>query len=153
MRKRLYLIVFVLVVVASLVFSGRRTNPPIENEVEWASSEAMDTFYRSCADCHSHETKWPWYSYLAPISWRVIEHVDKGRAHFNISTPDMGDADEAAETVQYGTMPLPDYLWLHPDARLSKQDRSRFIADLIATFGGEPDDDGHDEHDHDKHHH
>lgn len=135
-KKLIYLLIVVLLVAASLVFSGRRTNPPVDNTVEWSSSEARETFFQSCADCHSHETEWPWYSHVAPVSWRIIGHVNEGREHFNISSQDMGHADEAAEMVKEGEMPLNDYLWLHSEARMSEEERAQFASHLQATFNG-----------------
>jgi len=147
MKKILYITIPLALLLTSYLVSGRRTNPPIENDVVWASPEAKQTFQRACADCHSHETRWPWYSRFAPISWRVIDHVEEGREHFNISTRVMGDSDEAAESVAEGEMPLKDYLWLHPEAKLSPAEQDRFATELLATFGGKME--GHkDKHEH-----
>ncbi len=71
------------------------------------------------------------------MSWRVIGHVTKGRERFNISAREMGDTDEAAGMVESGEMPLPNYLWLHPEARLSPDERTQFALGLEATFGDE----------------
>lgn len=137
MKKRVYVIVPAVLVAASLVFAGKRTNPPVERQIEWSSPDIKQIFYRSCADCHSHETAWPWYAHVAPISWQVIKHVNEGRAEFNISTPDMGESNEAAESVQEREMPPRNYVWLHPEAQLSVADMSLFIAGLQATFSSE----------------
>ena len=136
-KGRMVLIAFILLIAASYVFSGKRTNPPVEHEVAWDSPETKAVFQRACADCHSHETTWPWYSKFAPVSWRVIEHVEEGREHFNISMSDMGDADEAAEVVEEGEMPLDDYVKRHPEAQLTPKEKIAFIAGLVATFGEE----------------
>ena len=61
-----------------------RTNPPIEADLA-APAEIKDILRRACYDCHSHETKWPWYSRVAPLSWWVAAHVEKGRADLNFS--------------------------------------------------------------------
>ena len=85
---------------------------------------------RACYDCHSHETHWPWYSRIAPISWWVVEHVDHGRGDLNFSEWPNFDFEaqqieflDIAEQVENGEMPLPNYLILHRDARLSDEDR------------------------------
>ncbi len=141
MKKKLIVIIPLALLVISYLASGRRTNPPVEHEVAWASEDARLMFQRACADCHSHETKWPWYTHFAPISWNVISHVNEGREHFNISVQDMGDADEAAEELEEGEMPLKSYVWLHPEAKLTPAEQQRFVAELLATFGGEEEDD------------
>jgi hypothetical protein len=80
---------------------------------------------QACYDCHSHDTRWPWYSRVAPASWLVVYDVDTGRGHMNFST--WGEyhrferadlLDKACDLATEGTMPLRRYTWLHPNARL-----------------------------------
>lgn len=80
----------------------------------------------SCYDCHSDETRWPWYTYVAPISWWLMSHVHEGRENMNFSH--WGDltankqADmlgDIANQIATGDMPLPAYLIVHHDARLT----------------------------------
>ena len=137
-HKLLIIVILVLFVpVAMALASGERTNPPIEREVKWDSPLTQELFYQACADCHSHETKWPWYTKFAPSSWLAINHVNEGREAFNISTLDMGEADEVAETIIEGEMPPKDYQLLHPEARLSPPEKEAFASGLQKTFGGE----------------
>jgi len=103
-----------------------RTNPPVEGEIS-APDPVMEVLQGSCYDCHSNETTWPWYSRLAPISWRIAEHVEHGREHINFSTwqgmsaEDREDAmEEIWEEVEKGGMPLSDYLRMHPEAVLTE---------------------------------
>jgi hypothetical protein len=146
-------IVAVLYVIAFL-FTGKHTNPPVSNTVSWDSPETEATFYRACADCHSNETKWPWYSNFPPVSWAIILHVNEGREHFNISVPKMGHADEAAEEVEFDNMPMGQYRIMHPEALLNDAERTIFVDGLKATFGAsksenhDDDDDGDDERHH-----
>ena len=116
---------------------SERSNPPIENQVQWDSPQTQEIFYRACADCHSHETKYPWYSYLAPASFLVAQNIEEGRLAFNISFEDMGEAEEAGEEVLEGKMPPNDYLLLHPEAKLSDSQKQKFAKGLIQTFGGD----------------
>jgi len=137
---RIVIIIAVAAVVIQLVPYGRaHANPPVTATPAWDSTQTEAYFSRACADCHSNETKWPWYSNIAPASWLVQNHVDEGRARFNASEPqgNSDGAEEAAEIVRKGEMPLPDYLLLHPEARLSATEREQFIQGLTTTFGGE----------------
>ena len=96
-------------------------------------------FFRACADCHSNQTVWPWYSTIASVSWLATRDVVEGRAIFNVSEwgrPE-NEGGEAAETVQRNQMPPQFYLPLHPAANLTTAERQQFINGLIATFGGE----------------
>lgn len=133
--------VLMLILLLQLVPYGRNhTNPAVIAEPNWNSPQTRAYFYRACADCHSNETAWPWYSNIAPLSWVIQSHVDEGRTKFNVSQWGMGkktEGREAAKLVQEGEMPLPIYLFLHPEARLSAQEKQEFIQGLIATFGGE----------------
>jgi mono/diheme cytochrome c family protein len=102
-----------------------RTNPAVEQEVD-APPEVRTVLERSCYDCHSHATRWPWYAWVAPVSWLVAHDVDEGREHLNFSTWNRYDAEERgenleeiAEMVEEGEMPPWFYLPLHPEARLS----------------------------------
>jgi hypothetical protein len=90
---------------------------------------------RSCRDCHSHDTRWPFYSYIAPISWELAGHVTAARQELNFSTWGRYDADAAQDLltaicrqVRAGEMPLPSYTRLHPSARLTADEISRLCA-------------------------
>jgi mono/diheme cytochrome c family protein len=129
----------VLLLLIQLYPYGRdHSNPPVQASVAWDSPQTAELFKSACADCHSHETVWPWYSHVAPVSWLVQHDVEEGREHFNISLPagQQGDADEAAEEVKEGEMPPKVYLPTHPEARLSPEDQARLVAGLEATFRG-----------------
>lgn len=112
-----------------------RTNPPVVREPAWDSPTTRAYAERACFDCHSNETKWPWYSYVAPVSWQVADHVHEGRKEFNISDWPSGEGDEAAEKVQEGSMPMWQYVLMHPEANLTAAEKKEFIAGLQATFG------------------
>lgn len=107
-----------------------RSNPPIEQEVP-ASPEARAVLKRACYDCHSNEVRWPWYARVAPVSWLVARDVREGREDVNYSTwnrlsasDQREELEESWETVAEGEMPLWFYLPMHPEARLSDEDRA-----------------------------
>ena len=136
------IVIGVLVLGAAIQFVpyGREhSNPPVTLEPDWDSANTRELFFRACRDCHSNETVWPWYSYVAPVSWLVSSDVNEGREHLNVSDWGRTDqhGDEAAEMVREGDMPLWFYLPLHARARLSPAERKRFIAGLERTFGSD----------------
>lgn len=143
--------VFLIGVLAiQLVPYGRdHTNPPVTGEPAWDSAATREVAVKACFDCHSNETEWPWYSNIAPFSWRLQRHVDDGRSKLNFSEWGTGEqeSDEIVESVTEGEMPPWDYLILHPEARLSDADERMFVDGLTQTFGaGESDeDDGEDD--------
>jgi hypothetical protein len=129
------------VVLMQIVPYGRNhTNPPAGNAVKWDSPPTEALARRACYDCHSNETKWPFYASVAPVSWRVQHHVDEGREKLNFSDFRPGDkgvrkaAGEAAETLQEGEMPPFDYLLAHAEARLSTEEKQTLIQGLRKTF-------------------
>ena len=131
----------ILGIVSQIVPYGHaHQNPPVTSEPAWDSPETRTLFFRTCRDCHSNETVWPWYSNVAPVSWLVTSDVNEGREHLNVSEWDRTEehhGDEAAEMVEKDEMPLWFYLPLHPEARLSPADKKRLIQGLERTFGSE----------------
>ncbi len=111
-----------------------RTNPPTDPSrtlaaVRHLPPDVQDVLERGCRDCHSNDTRWPWYSNVAPISWLVIDDVNHGRRHFNYSDWAQQDQDHIPEVLKNiceltrkQEMPLPIYLWLHSDARPNDRD-------------------------------
>lgn len=134
--SKILLGILVLFILIQFYPYGRdHENPPVTNQIVWDSPQTKETFYNACTDCHSNETKWPWYSNVAPVSWLVQSDVEEGREHFNISDPNkLRHADDAAEMVEKGAMPLGIYVPLHPEAKLSEEQTAKFINGLKATF-------------------
>ena len=119
------------IVVAALIqfVPVRRDNPPVVAEVE-APREVKAILERSCYDCHSNRTRWPWYSRVAPVSWLVAYDVREGRDELNFSdwpAYDLEKQDDLlkhiTKQVERGKMPLPIYLTMHAGARLTVADR------------------------------
>ena len=119
------------VIFAALQFiRPARTNPPVdESRTIQAHArvppEVASILNRSCNDCHSNETRWPWYSNVAPASWFVINHVNVGRREMNFSDWAQYDREDQqnflkkiCREVKDGAMPLPSYLRLHGEAKL-----------------------------------
>ena len=134
MRRPRSIAVAVVAVLVVIQFKPvTRDNPPVRNEIS-ASPEIMAIVTRACYDCHSNETEWPWYSHVAPISWFVAGHVAEGREHLNFSEWPAFDMDEQEhlfeemeKEVEDKEMPLKSYLILHPDARLTPDDRQTLL--------------------------
>jgi hypothetical protein len=111
-----------------------RTNPPADAEIV-AEPEVQALLRRACYDCHSHATVWPWYAWVAPVSWLVAHDVDHARRELDFSRFESYDAakqrkklGELAEEVDEREMPLWYYLLVHPEARLSDAERERLVS-------------------------
>ncbi len=127
------LCVAALFIVAQFV-QPDRANPPADasagfEAVAKPSPQASAVLRRACYDCHSHNTVWPWYSRISPVSWLVADDVKRGRAHLNFSqwnllSPEMSRTriKEACQEVTKKNMPLWNYTIMHPEARLTDGD-------------------------------
>ena len=133
--------VLVFAVLQVLPF-GRIEERPVTADAPWPSQEARRIAVNACYDCHSNEPTLEWFDRIAPGSWIVAGHVREGRDELNFSEwdRDAGEADDAAETVVEGEMPLPEYRALHPEARLSDDER-RVLVDALLRLEGADDDD------------
>ena len=116
-------------IIFQLIPSYEKTNPPVDRSKEIKPpKDVMAIFKRSCYDCHSNETKWPWYADVAPMKWAVRRDVIEGRKALNFSEWQnySKDKQEKLKREIYRSviiaMPLPQYLWIHRDAKLSKKD-------------------------------
>lgn len=91
----------------------------------------------ACYDCHSNNTKYPWYNNIAPVSWVIAHHVDEGKEHLNYSEWSTFSVkkknhklEEMIEMLEEREMPLESYLPMHPEAKLSNEQ----ITELNAWF-------------------
>ncbi len=138
MKKIALWAVGVFVVIQFVPYGHDHSNPPVAAKPQWDSPKTEALFMRACGDCHSNETKWPWYSNIAPVSWLVMYDVKEGREHFNVSLWNVqkkNEGDEAAEELREGEMPPLPYLLAHPEARLSGEEKKQLVEGLVATFG------------------
>jgi hypothetical protein len=113
-----------------------RTNPPVDESrtiqaLTRMTPEVAAIFERSCKDCHSYRTQWPWYSQVAPVSWYVVSDVNEGRDHLILSDWARYDRkkalkrlDDICDEVGDGDMPPWPYVLIHSTARLSDADKS-----------------------------
>jgi len=142
MLKKFTLIIIVVFIGIQFI-PVTQENPKIVAEPKWDSKKTKEYFTRACADCHSHETKWPWYSKIAPMSWLIAYDVKEGREHFNVSmwgVQKKNDGDEAYEEFKEGEMPLWFYVLAHPEAKFSDEEKKEFAKGLLDTFGREDED-------------
>jgi Haem-binding domain len=136
MKKILKIIAIALFIgfVAIQFIRPEKTNPPV-NQPETIQAtmqipeNVQSILKRSCNDCHSHETVYPFYSNIAPISWQVIDHINEGRRKLNFSIWNTYDEKKKkrklegiCEEMQSGEMPMSQYTLIHRDAIVSADD-------------------------------
>jgi hypothetical protein len=135
------LVVLVVLFVGIQFVRPARTNPPEDpaktifaDAATWQDAPKA-SMERACMDCHSSRTRWPWYSQVAPVSWLVAHDVAEGREHFDMSNWATYRAsrksdllEDVGKLVKDHSMPLPIYITLHGEAKLTEQERQEISA-------------------------
>ena len=127
-----------LFLLIQLIPYGRtHTNPPTTVEPAWDSPRTRELAKRACFDCHSNETRWPWYANVAPMSWAVQQDVDAARRVMNFSewTVPYALSIYSGRRVFGGNMPPKKYILAHPEADLTEDERMELGRGLEATLG------------------
>ncbi len=134
-HRRKLLVGLVIVLVLMQLIPIDKTQPPTDPAKDFVAilqppDDLRSIIKAACYDCHSHETIYPWYSNIAPISFWLKSHVNEAREHLNFS--DWGSypnkrahhkLEECYEEVEEGHMPLPSYTWMHPEAKITEAQR------------------------------
>jgi len=129
-KRKLKIVVWVLLGLFLLlqVVPAGRTNPPVTGDIA-APPEVKAALVRCCYDCHSNQTRWPWYAYVNPVSFWIVHDTNEGRRKLNFSNwseysghKRAVKSDEMLDEIHEGNMPPSNYLWMHGDARPSAQD-------------------------------
>ncbi len=129
-----FAVVVVCLLIVAQFYRPARTNPPVDQSqtIEartQISQQVAAILDRCCKDCHSNQTRWPWYSHVAPVSWLVIDDVNEGREKLNLSEWGRYDNTEASTLLRNmcrearaSVMPLSSYTMIHRQAKLSPDD-------------------------------
>ena len=133
-RRGLLVVVVVAVAIQLVPYGWWHANPAVVEDAPWPDKASADLARSACYDCHSNETEWPVYSYVAPMSWLVRSDVEEGRDELNFSDWDdaRGELDDAIDVLRDGSMPPGQYELMHPGARLDDEEVDRLVAALEA---------------------
>jgi hypothetical protein len=89
----------------------------------------------ACYDCHSNNTRYPWYSHIQPVAWWLNNHIQEGKKHLDFDEfatyplrRQYGKFDQTIKVIKKDEMPLPSYLIIHRDAVLSPEQKEKVIA-------------------------
>jgi len=137
-KKRLTWLIIILLIVIIQFIPNRKPEVILSNENDLIYNnklpESVENILRtSCYDCHSNESKYPWYSYIAPVSWLVVRDIKVGREELNFSEWESQskmdkakNIDKIIDEVSEGNMPMPIYTLMHSEAKLSEDARQQF---------------------------
>lgn len=100
--------------------------------------QIMGLLKNACYDCHSNHTRYPWYTYIQPVGWWIQRHITKGREELNFSEIGRWKAEDQADLLRHSAkmlhkevMPLGSYLKMHPEARLSPEQKAQLVDWLL----------------------
>lgn len=138
MKKKILLIILAILVIVQFIRPARNQAQGIStNDISrhYAVPPNVDAILkRSCNDCHTNNTTYPWYTNIQPVGLWLQHHVDEGKSHLNFSEFATYAAkrqhhklEETIEMVKNGEMPLNSYLWMHGNAKLSAEDQTVLV--------------------------
>lgn len=139
MTKKKIALFLILILLGIQAVRPNRATPKADPSKDFVKIYAGDKateelFKQACYDCHSYETKYPWYSEIAPVSWIVQDHVREGREHLNFNEwGNRGKAkrahalEEMTEETLEGEMPLKGYALIHEEANLTEDQKRQLV--------------------------
>lgn len=136
--KIIWIVLIAIVVILQLIPSVRPEVIEVNKSDLLANNKVPDSvaylLKTACYDCHSNETVYPWYSYVAPVSWLVARDTRLGRDEMNFSDWESNDKmrkakflSDIVDVVSDGTMPMAIYPLMHPEAKLKRSDRQMIV--------------------------
>lgn len=139
MKKKILLFLLLIIVGMQFIRPDRNESEGVvtANDISQQyhiPAEVRDILKRSCNDCHTNNTIYPWYTNIQPVGWWMQEHVEDGKRNLNFNefgTYKPKDQDhvmeEIIEVIEKNEMPLNSYLWMHGEAKLSGEDKAILI--------------------------
>lgn len=140
-RVRKIVLALLVIFIAMQIFQPRRTNPPVIPSRSLSAHVALppnvySSLMRGCGDCHSNETRWPWYSHVAPYSWVITDDVNQGRRQLNFDDWEAQEGQKEAndhlagicKEIQQKGMPPFSYRLLHPASKLEPEEIASICA-------------------------
>lgn len=139
---------FLLVLIIALQFvrpkANTATTPQVADIINMGivPDDVAVVLHKACYDCHSNNSNYKWYANIQPVGWWMNHHIDEGKDELNFSEfanyklkRKIKKFNEIAGEVTDGEMPLSSYLWMHKEAKLSKEESNKLInwANLMAT--------------------
>lgn len=134
MKRKILLVLLAVLVIIQFIRPGKNqsvSKSATDITVQYAVPASVQTIIdKACADCHSNNTRYPWYNNIQPVGWWLAKHVNDGKKELNFAdfasyTPKKQHhkLEEIIETVKEGEMPLDSYTWIHKEAVLTEQEK------------------------------
>jgi hypothetical protein len=138
MARRIFLAILVILVVIQLFRPDKNQTQALQTSAIRAHyaipADVEHTLSIACYDCHSNNTRYPWYFHIQPIAWWMADHTNEGKRHLNFdefatypAKKQLHKLDGTIKSQKEGWMPIDSYLWIHHDAKLSQEQKNRLI--------------------------
>ena len=138
MKKKILWALLIIIVVIQFIRPGKNQAATVSaNDISrhyTVSADVDKILDRACKDCHSNNTKYPWYSNIQPVGWWLAKHVKDGKKELNFSEfanyepkRQHHKLEEVIEQVKEGHMPLDSYLWIHDEAKLNQKEKETLL--------------------------
>lgn len=132
-KKILWALLIIIVVIQFFQPKKNRSQTVAANDITnhfAVPANVGDILKKACNDCHSNNTQYPWYTHVQPVGWWLQHHVNEGKRELNLSEfaayepkRQHHKLEEVIEQVKDGHMPLDSYLWMHDEAKLTKDEK------------------------------
>ncbi|XZF16604.1 heme-binding domain-containing protein [Chitinophagaceae bacterium MMS25-I14] len=133
MGKKIFIAIIVVLVIIQFIRPARNiSNGANPNDIAahyTVPQNVQVVLQKACYDCHSNNTSYPWYTNIQPVGWWMQHHVNEGKQHLNFSEfasynkkRKLKRLKDVSESVTEGWMPLDSYLWVHKEAKLTKEE-------------------------------
>lgn len=137
--KKLGIILLVALVAIQFIRPAKNqsTEAPVQDimAVTQVPDDVAVLLRKACYDCHSNNTQYPWYSNIQPVYWWMNDHIEEGKDELNFSVwgsyklkRKIKKYVEISEQVTEGEMPMESYTWMHKEAKLSREERTRIVS-------------------------
>lgn len=142
MKKKIMILAIIIIIALVQLFQIDKSNPPVNKATAFATvnntpNGVQNLLSTSCYDCHSNETKYPWYSYIVPLSYWIKHHIDEGREELNFSEwgtysekRKAKKIEECIEMISESEMPPAYYTWMHKGTALNAS-ASKLLTDYF----------------------
>lgn len=131
--KRILLVLLVIFLVMQAFRPAKNTSNDTSRDISKSyvlPENVKIILAKACNDCHSNNTRYPWYAEVQPVSWWLASHVKDGKRHLNFNEFDKykiarqyEKLEECIKEVKEGGMPLPSYTWIHKEAILTTEEK------------------------------
>ncbi len=135
MIKKILVVLLIIFIVIQFIKPQKNIHPgpqPADISTLYAVPADVDSLLViACKDCHSNNTRYPWYNNFQPVAWFLANHVKNGTTSFNLNefatypvARQYDKIEEIKKQIDKGDMPLSSYLIIHRDAKLTDAEKN-----------------------------